>query len=140
MSTRTKFILTYLGGIFTGVLLVFAFGYIVVISHKSNNFGENKDVQLFDNPKQVIIAESFKVIQVLPEGSALAIYMPLLYEGGTLEYGTVVMFLATDDVSFYDDQVILLPKGKCFRQIGTYRYNTRQNVEKTVPVLGIYDK
>ncbi len=66
--------------------------------------------------------------------------MNLSYEGGSLEYGTVVMFLANDDESFYDDQVISLPKGKCFRQIGTYRYNTRQNIEKTVPVLGIFDK
>ncbi len=41
--------------------------------------------------------------------------MNLSYEGGSLEYGTVVMFLANDDESFYDDQVISLPKGKCFR-------------------------
>lgn len=140
MSARTKFILTYLGGIFTGVLLVFAFGYVVAMSHKSNIFGGNKDLQLFDKPKQVIIAESFKIKHVLPDGNALAMYLPFSYEGGTLEYGTVVMFLATDDESFYDDQVILLPKGKCFRQIGTYRYEARQNVEKTVPILGIYDK
>ncbi len=140
MSIRTKFILTYLGGIITGALVVFSLGFFIAISNNPNRVAENNDVQLFDNPKQEVIAKTFKVMQVLPDGSALATYESLSYEGGSLEYGTVVMFLANDDESFYDDQVISLPKGKCFRQIGTYRYNTRQNIEKTVPVLGIFDK
>ena len=140
MNTRAKFILTYLGGVITGIVLVMLFGFLMAVGHISNsNAGRNDDVQLFDSPKQVIDAESFKVMQVLSDGSALATYDALSYEGGTLEYGTVVMFLA-EDGTYYDDQVISLPKGKCFRQIGTYRYMTRQDVEKTVPVLGIYDK
>ena len=121
-------------------MLVLALSFFVVMTHvSSNNNGSNDGVQLFDSPRQEVNASSFKVMQVLPDGSALATY-DMFKEEGTLEYGTVVMFLASENVSFYDDQVISLPKGKCFRQIGTYRYMTRQEVEKTVPVLGIYDK
>ena len=31
-------------------------------------------------------------------------------------------------------------QGKCFKQIGTYRYMTKDGEEKTVPVIDIYDK
>lgn len=52
----------------------------------------------------------------------------------------VVMFQVSEENSYYDDQVISLPNGKCFKQVGTYRYTTQQDMVKTVPVIAIYDK
>ena len=53
---------------------------------------KNQAVQLFDSPKQEIKATSFKVIQVLPDGSALATYDNIIPEKDAPEYGMVVMF------------------------------------------------
>lgn len=139
MSTRTKFILTYVAGIITGVVIVFAISFYTVMNF-SEGKTKNQAVQLFDNPKQEIKATSFKVIQVLPDGSALATYDNIIPEKDAPEYGMVVMFQVTEENSYYDDQVISLPKGKCFKQIGTYRYTTQQDMVKTVPVIAIYDK
>ena len=139
MSTRTKFILTYVAGIITGVVIVFAISFYTVMNF-SEGETKNQAVQLFDSPKQEIKATSFKVIQVLPDGSALATYDNIIAEKDAPEYGMVVMFQVSEENSYYDDQVISLPKGKCFKQVGTYRYTTQQDMVKTVPVIAIYDK
>lgn len=52
----------------------------------------------------------------------------------------VVMLLAKDGVSYFDSQKIKIPKGKCMRQIGTYKYLEHGYKEKTVPVVEIFDK
>lgn len=89
---------------------------------------------MLDEPQQEIKAKSFEVMQVLPDGSALA----------TVEdysnFGMVVMFLAEKGTSYYDDQKIDVPAGKRVMQIGTYKYMTRSEMEKTVPVVEILDK
>lgn len=139
MSTRIKFILTFVAGLVTGVALVIAFGYITFLSIR-NNISPGNAVQMFDAPKQEIKAGGFKIFQVLSDGSALASYDELISKKDCIAYGTVVLFPASDEVSYYDDQKITLPKGKCFKQIGTYRYMTKDGEEKTVPVIDIYDK
>lgn len=139
MSTRIKFILTFVAGLVTGVALVIAFGYITFLSIR-NNISSGNAVQMFDAPKQEIKAGEFKIFQVLSDGSALASYDELISKKDCIAYGTVVLFPASDEVSYYDDQKITLPQGKCFKQIGTYRYMTKDGEEKTVPVIDIYDK
>lgn len=138
MSTRTKFILTFVAGIITGVILVFACGYCVAMSIK--NTSSNNAVQMFDAPQQEIKADEFKIFQVLPDGSALASYDEIISKEGYIEYGTVVFFPASNEAAYYDSQIITLPKGKCFKQIGTYRYTTKDGMTKTVPAIDIFDK
>ena len=100
-----------------------------------------KSIYLF-GAKPEVIEGSFKVVQVLPDGSALATYDEIFtnkLEGG-LRYGTAVKFLATEESAFYDNQIINLSKGECFRIIGTYHYMNVEGNEKTVPVIGIFKK
>ena len=81
-----------------------------------------------------------KVFQVLEDGSALA-KVELDFENPDDDnYGLIVLFLSDEISTYYDDQIISVPDGKCLRQVGTYRYMTRQNMEKTVPVVEIFDK
>ncbi len=68
MSTQSNSILTFLGGAATGLILgfFFALGFFVTKSANSNGnteITENKDLKLFDSPKQVINAKTFKVLQ-----------------------------------------------------------------------------
>lgn len=132
MNTRTKSVLIYIGGIVTGIILTFVILLFVAKSNSDNPSNDN--MIIFEQPQQIIDAKSFEVLQVLPDGNALA----------TVEspenFGMIVMFRAKGNASYYDDQKIEIPTGKCARQIGTYRYMTRNNIEKTVPIIDIVNE
>lgn len=134
MTTKTKFILTYVGGIVTGIVLVFAFAFIVNSTQQGQANAISRDVVMFEKPQQVVAARTLRVIQVLPDGSALATVDIMEINGGM-----VVMFLAKEGVSYYDDQKIKVPSGKCLRQVGTYTYESKMGM-KTVPVVEIMGK
>lgn len=76
-----------------------------------------------------------EVFQVLQPNMALA---------HTAEFpdGIVVLLIKYDGKSYYDDQKIKIPTGKCAKQIGTYQYTTRDDIMKTVPAVVVeeYDR
>lgn len=127
MSTKAKFILTYVGGIVTGIILVFVFAFA------KQKMGSN-DVVWFEKPGQVIRSNEFKVMQVMRDGSALA------FSTGLGSSGVIVVFPASEDEEYYDSQEIEIEDGTCVRQVGTYRYETRDGIEKTVPIVEVFDK
>lgn len=128
MTQRTKLIITYLGGVITGLVLTFVLAFMVTYQRNSMPFN---DIVMFEKPQQEIKVTSFKVMQVLPNGNALA----------SVEdrdnFGMIVLFLAEEGTSFYDKQKIDVPSGKKVMQIGTYKYVTRKDIEKTVPIVNI---
>lgn len=132
MNTRTKSVLIYIGGIVTGIILTFVILLFVAKSNSDNPSNDN--MIIFEQPQQKIDAKSFEVLQVLPYGNALA----------TVEsnenFGMIVMLLANKNATYYDNQKIEVSTGKCARQIGTYRYMTRNNIEKTVPIIDIVNE
>lgn len=133
MTARTKSILTFFGGLVTGVVLTFIsliiWGIVV-----NNSMSTDKDLTLFDQPGQELRATEFKVFQVLPDGAALA----NIADGENR--WTTVLFLPDEGVAYYDDQRIHVPAGKRAMQIGTYRYVTPRDFVKTVPVVEIVDR
>lgn len=135
MIVDKQIIISYVAGIVTGIICTCLFAFYV-----GSDKELDKGIKLFDKPCQEIKANEFNIIQVLPNGNALAQYNKLSLDDSTISYGTVVMFLSSKEGSFYDDQKIKLQKGKLFRQIGTYRYQTTQGIEKTVPIVGVFDK
>lgn len=49
-----------------------------------------------------------------------------------------VMLLVNDTgETYYDDEIVKVPAKTCARQIGTYKYPTKNNNYKTVPVVRI---
>ena len=131
MSMKVKFILTYVAGIVTGIVLIFAVGLFMAKSVATST--SNKDVVMFEKPRGVVPGKVFKVMQVLPDGSALATVGD--FESGN--YGTTVLFLGDESTSYYDSQKITVPSGKVAKQIGTYSYMARSEMYKTVPVVEI---
>lgn len=129
MSTRVKSILIYVGGILTGIIIMCVLS-LCVAKHNADG-----GLVIFEQPGQKIEVEKLRIIQVLSNESALATSTDL-----SVNYGTVFLLLPKDGVSYYDDQKITLPSGKFARQIGTYRYMSKNDVEKTVPVIDFYDK
>ena len=131
MTTRIKSCLYYVGGIITGIVLSFAF--LFVFANKESNDG----LVMYDSPQQEIDANYFNVFQVISGGSAALATVPFPYEN----YGMVVLFPKQQGFpSFYDDQNIEIPENKKVMQVGTYTYKTRDELQKTVPVVRIYDK
>lgn len=132
MNTRTKSVLIYIGGIVTGIILTFVILLFVAKSNSDNPSNDN--MIIFEQPQQKIDAKSFEVLQVLPDGNALAMVK------SNENFGMIVMLLANKNATYYDDQKIEVSTGKCARQIGTYRYMTRNNIEMTVPIIDIVNE
>lgn len=51
--------------------------------------------------------------------------------------GPVVLLLSEDEMHFYDDQTDSAPKGKKYMQVGTYRYEAKNEMVKTVPAVAL---
>lgn len=133
MESKTKFILTYVAGIVTGCVLLFVIGSII---NAKNSSAQKEDIVMFDSPRNAVPGKSFKVVQVLPDGNALA-SVDNVYDDN---FGIVVLFLGDESTSYYDNQKIEIPKGKVAKQIGNYSYMSRMKIEKTVPVVTIMDE
>ena len=128
---KVKLILTYVAGIVTGIVLIFAVGLFMAKSVATST--SNKDVVMFEKPRGVVPGKVFEVMQVLPDGSALA----TVDDFESDNTGTVVLFVGDESTSYYDSQKINVPKGKVVKQVGTYSYVARNDIYKTVPVVEI---
>ncbi len=138
MNSTIKYILTFIAGVVVGVAGLLLMG--IVMDHTSSS---DKFTKL-EQPRTLNIAKHFKVIQVLPDGSALAMSNDYDFDYASMtrlrSYETVVLLLAPDNESYYDNQQITISSAECLTQVGTYRYTNAHNIEKTVPVVEIDDK
>lgn len=95
-------------------------------------------ISLFEEPGDIMDESSFQVFQALDDGAALAHGFG---DDNSSRYSGIIVLLYNEDGSpYYDEQVVDVPVGKCARQIGIYRYRTRMDVGKTVPVVMIMNK
>ena len=128
-----KKLLIFIAGMVSGILLLF------LISLFAANQSSNDGLTLFEEEGECVSTNSFQVIQVLDSGAALAIEIEKDYLVSTAT-GITVLFLNEGNSSYYDEQIIKVPRGKCVKQIGVFKYNTRMDIEKTVPVVAIREK
>ena len=128
-----KKLLIFIAGMVSGILLLFLISLFVA------NQSSNDGLRLFEEEGECVSTNSFQVIQVLDSGSALARGIEKDYFTSTAT-GITVLFLNEGNSSYYDEQIIKVPRGKCVKQIGVFKYNTRMDIEKTVPVVAIREK
>lgn len=126
-----KNVLIFIAGMVTGAVLLFGIFFFVAGASSSAS-----GITLFEEEGEIISENSFEVFQVVDDGNALAWEVDKF----DISTGLVVLFLSEDGKSYYDDQMIRIPAGKCVRQIGTYRYPTQDEIVKTVPIVAIRDK
>lgn len=95
---------------------------------------------LIENPVAYQGAKKFKVLQVIAKDGALAQSEDSRYK--TIEsYGDPIVLLISEQPNiYYDDLVISVGARQKTIQLGTYRYETRMGISKTVPVVMIVDK
>jgi hypothetical protein len=130
--TAMKKVCIFIGGVVTGAILV-----VVVSMLIAGGNSTYKGITLFEKEGECISENSFKVFQVLDSGEALANEVK---QGYLIPTGLTVLFLNEDGLSYYDDQVIKIPSGKCAKQIGIFKYSAKSGMEKTVPIVGIRNK
>lgn len=137
-----KKIYIFIGGMITGVVLLFVIAVAASLFMQKNNQNNdsnnvNNGIVLLDSPASCVSSNNFKVIQVLDSGEALAQEMdPIL----NIERGVTVLFLNENETPYYDEQIIKIPKNKCAKQIGYLKYKSKGGFDKTVPVVKIMDK
>ena len=122
------------GGMVTGIILTFLCAFIFSGIPSSSING----MTWFEKPGDVIEVKSFKVFQVIGKDAALV-------DGASLEEleiytGAVYLLMNEDGKYYYDDEIVRVPENKVARQVGIYRYKTKSDLEKTVPIIQIMDK
>lgn len=121
-------------GFLSGVIVTII--VLVIIGLARQNNGNLTGAKMFDAPGEVVNEKSFKVLQVIHDNAALV--------HGKNQYGDYwgTLYLITNDNNryYYDDEIIEVPKGKCVRQLGIYKYQTKSKDYKTVPIISIVDK
>ena len=126
--------LVYFLGIVTGVVLTLV--AIFALANKSTSSSSTEGVDYFaESQIQTMGVQSYKVFQVLPDGNALASCLSNAEYGWYM--GPAVLLLSSDEQHFYDEQKVSAPKGKKFMQVGTYRYETKDEMVKTVPAVAL---
>lgn len=125
----------YLLGIVSGVVLTFLISLVI-------NRSRNSDISFFDEPGEILTAEHFgengpvknlKVFQVLEDGVALA--------AGDEWFSSdlIVLLWNEEGKPYHDNQNVIASNGNCFRQIGIYKYKSKDKMHRTVPVVMLMD-
>ncbi|MBQ6871305.1 MAG: hypothetical protein IJO23_02945 [Bacteroidales bacterium] len=122
-------VVTFILGIITGLILS-------CIIAKSQNSDSNSDsISMFEERGQVMTESSFKIFQTLNDTHALATGISNEEYGWYM--GLTVMIVGNENDHFYDDQIIKKTSTKRFYQVGTYKYQTKSEDFKTVPVVAL---
>ena len=121
--------LIFIGGFVAGILVTFLFLYVLSVGTKSTDglIG----LTLFPKKGECITTKNeIEIFQVMQPNMALA-------ETGKYPDQIMVLLVNYEGKSYYDNQKISVPTKKCARQIGTYQYETKMGLEKTVPAVVI---
>lgn len=117
----------YVLGVITGIILTFVFAFCVNLSNNSGIIG----LKMFEEPGDYMEYSQFEVFQVVESGCALA--------HADESFGSIVFIIPNESQQFYDDQKIVLKNDQCAQHVGTYKYSTKMEIEKTVPAIRIVD-
>jgi len=138
-----KKIWVYLLGVLTGIVITIVALLVIGLAMNSNENGNSgvrhlTGTTFFEEPGDVIEPSSVKVFQALTPGYALA------ESKGDYKYDKyygdpAVLLYDEEGTPYYDDQIVNAPTGKCFRQVGVYKYETKLGM-KTVPIVMMLDK
>ncbi len=126
--------LIFIGGFISGIV------FLIVVSICISESASNNGMTYFDRPGECLSTNSFEVLQVIGDGMALAYEIDKSYSSYNTHTELLVLFTNDNGEYYYDNQIIKIPSGKCVRQIGIYKYQTKLQIEKVVPIVRIMDK
>ena len=130
-----KSIVSFILGFIAGVVSLFLLALII----KSSG-GQGKT--MFETPGECISTSRMQVLQVVDKNSAIATemeYVDFLKDYSIKSNGIGVLITNDENNSYYDDQQVTVPCGKCFRQVGVYKYTANSGMAKTIPIVKIME-
>ena len=135
-----KKIWVYLLGVLSGIVLVI---FTVLSIYLFSKTKPSDDITFFDEPGEIMTFQSFfgrtetvkcfEVFQALGDGAALA------KPEDWLARDLIVLLWNDKGTQYYDNQKVFAPDGKCFRQIGIYKYESKEERNRIVPVVTLMD-
>lgn len=137
--------LVFILGMVVGAILTIGILFLIAIAKNNADNGKSSyydpGISMFSEAGPIMPLKSFRIFQVLPNGSALAYSSEKSKVQYIFEYGDpVVLFIPQDNTAYYDNQVITVPVNKVVHQVGIYRYETNNEFVKTVPIIDFGDK
>lgn len=123
--------LLFIGGFVTGIVTTILVAVLINAANQPNDGFPGLTV-FPDKGECITTSGELEVMQVLAPNAALAWTGDFLYRDRLL-----VLLINYDGISYYDEQKIKIPTGKCARQIGTYQYTAKSETLKTVPAVVI---
>lgn len=135
----------FLGGFICGAILLFIVGKTTsLLTDKP------KDLVMFEKDGECFDTDKLVIFQALETGVALAQFGGLPDDEDdrvgskflsnivrNIAGTTVLLLDEKNNKSFYDGEVVSIPKDMCAKQVGTYRYETQDATFITVPVVVI---
>jgi hypothetical protein len=118
----------YLGGFIIGVVTTILVLLLIYAGSTSNE--TLSGLTIFPAKGECITKNGLEIFQTITPNMALA-------QIGKLPNEILVLLVNYEGKSYYDQQKIQIPANKCARQIGTYQYMTKMEIQKTVPVVVI---
>ena len=139
-----KWVVFLLGLVAGSVLTILSLAVISTVISSTSTITEETakyypGLNLFEEPGDEFSAPSFEVMQVLSSNMSLA-HSGENEFGRTTYNGTLVLLIGDENTHFYDDQIVQVKSRQVARHIGTYQYQTKMEMQKTVPVIKISDK
>ena len=123
----------YFLGILTGIVLTI--GASIIIAKSQGEDPSSNGISMFEKRGQAMTEGSFKIFQTLDDKHALA--RGISNEEYGWYRGIIVMIIGNENDHFYDDLIIKKTSGKKFYQVGTYKYQTKSEDFKTVPIVAL---
>ena len=134
----------FIGGVVVGIILTLVVFYFIGTYYTPESRTEQPEVQTensnpkwFDSPGDEIKESSYRVMQVLEDHAALVRGKG---DGYSIYTGAIYLIVNKEGKYYYDEEIIRVPSDKVVKHVGIYRYETRQEIEKTVPLIMIMDK
>lgn len=129
----------FLSGFIVGMLTLVIIGVCLQEEDSSETDSSSlPGATFFEEPGNTICESTFKIYQVLVPGCALA------YEDKDdifyLGERSLFLIIAGERKDFYDGMRVKMPKNKCLKQIGVYSYDSKAEVQMTVPIVKFMDK
>ena len=125
----------FFGGFITGVIVTFLFFLLIYLVNELENQDLDSDNILpglvtFSEEGDCLTKQNLKVFQTIRPNVALV-------EFGKFPDETMALLINYNGKSYYDDEKINIPNGMCAKQFGTYKYENRMGIKKTVPAVSI---
>ena len=94
---------------------------------------------MFDEPRGCVTSNRLKVEIILDEKYVIAWELDPRFDSVDIPTGLEVVFIDEDN-TYYTDQIVKIPKGKCARQVGVYKSDHYLYDDKTLPIVEIMNK